>query len=130
VQLAQLVELALGDVLRREPRGAPFGANPRGVEVLHVVGRETDDPDAAVGDVLDDPLGGELLERLADRRLADTQRAREPLLTEPLARWDAPLEDLDAQPIGSPPAELTRGLPLLRLRRVVYIMHNAYLTGH
>jgi hypothetical protein len=54
------------------------------------------------GTLLDEPLGSELPERLAHRRLTDALLDRQALLPQPLARLEPPLQDLATQAIRNP----------------------------
>jgi hypothetical protein len=66
---------------------------PQLVDAFELVGRRLAQVDAGVGPVLDEPLGLELQERVADRAAADAEVLRERAVREPLPRMHPPRHD-------------------------------------
>ena len=101
-QLARRTSSCVGrHTRRRTPRCV---ALEHRAELVHLLERGDvvcADGRAAVGRALEQPLGLEDEQRLADRRAADPELLRELLLLEPLAGGDAALDDRLADQVGS-----------------------------
>jgi hypothetical protein len=113
MEVGHFADLLGGDARSRVARGHALDEQAAGVEILDVFDRELDDPRAPIGNVLEQPLGGELLQRLADRHLTDALLVRDALLAQPLARLDASLEDVGPEPVRHMVGELLVGGRLL-----------------
>ena len=94
------LDLLVGDPRRRAPRRVALEQRAQLVEVVEVVGVVHADHRAAVRRRLDQALGLEHEQRLADRRAADPELARELLLLQALARLEPPVEDRLADQLG------------------------------
>jgi hypothetical protein len=110
----------------RERRGRRLDDQPRLVGAAHVLGRDVRDARAAVGEQLDEAVGGQAAERLADRRARHAELGGEVLLAQlgvmgQVAREDAlaqrrvrAVDDADdVQPVRldrhAPPTPASRG---------------------
>ena len=110
-ELAQLRGLGVGDALGRLDGAERLERHPALGDRHRLFRGDDANPRAAVGDPLDEPLGGEIEQRRAQRLPGDPERAREVLLDEPSAGGEIPAEDrLPDRGEGVRP----RGLPGLR----------------
>ena len=92
-ELAQLRGLGVGDALGRLDRAERLQRHPALGDRHRLFGGDDADPRAAVGDPLDQPLGGEIEQRRPQRLPGDPERAREVLLDQPPAGGEIPAED-------------------------------------
>ena len=83
----------VGDPRRGAPRGVALEQRAELVEVVEVLRVVGAHDRAAVRRRVDEALGLEHQQRLADRRAADPELARELLLLQPRARLEPPVED-------------------------------------
>ena len=83
-----------------QPRREPLEQRAELVEVLEIGGVVGADGRAAVRRRLDEALGLEHEQRLANRRPADAELPRELLLLQALARLDPPVDDRLADQLG------------------------------
>ena len=110
-ELAQLRGLGVGDALGRLDCAERLERHPALGDRHRLFRGDDANPRAAVGDPLDEPLGGEIEQRRAERLPGDPERAREVLLDKPSAGGEIPAEDrLPDRGEGVRP----RGLPGLR----------------
>src|SRR6185437_10643977 len=97
------VEVAL--VVAGEPPGRPLGGQalelrPHQVHVAALLGAEPAHDGAAVAELVDEPDRLELAQRLAHRRAAHAETARQVFLAQARPQRDAARDDLDLQPVG------------------------------
>ena len=89
--------------------GVAFQQREQVVDLRDVVARHLGDEGAAPRLHRHQALGGEHLQRLAQRRAADAVLGRQPLLVDPVARLEPAREDLLAQSLGDLLVERSRG---------------------
>ncbi len=94
---------------RRRACGHTLQQASAGVQIGHIVGGETNYTHLAIGDVLDQALGGKFPERFANRHLAEAELFSQLALAQPLPQCELTLNDCRPQAINSEVLQLRVG---------------------